>query len=99
MFYDKDDNPINNFSFSVNSADEQIMTLQIDCASGKSLRSQTVSDLAVSARHGTSGSWTDLETTGLDLGAWNGSRETFQIRFVAAPVSSVNTKNFSLYVS
>jgi hypothetical protein len=58
-------------------------TIEIDCVDGHtfSLASGAVSGCVVEFKHEDEVSWTAIETTPYDLSAFDGTRETFQIRF------------------
>lgn len=93
------DTNISSYQISIPSNTSVILTRNIRCESGYQLTSETVSDLTVEARHGSSGSWTNLESSALDLSTWNGSTESFQIRLTAATVASRTLKNFNLIIA
>lgn len=91
--------PIDNYideSFSIVLYSGQTVTYtkQIQCYTGHTLSCEVVADLVVEARHGTSGAWTDIETTPIDLSTWNGSLETFQFRVTAGTVLQHFVRSF-----
>ena len=57
--------------------------IEIDCHDGHefSLETGAVAGCVVEFKHDLEVSWTNIETTPYDLSPFDGSRETFQIRF------------------
>ena len=96
--YDTDGHVIYSSALSLFSGNEATVTVQIDCVTGYSLYGEAVADIAVEARHGTSGGWTNIETTPLDLSAFDGSRETYQVRLTAATITAFTSRAFTLTV-
>jgi len=99
MIYDLDNNVIlSSPNIALHSGESTICSVLIDCETGFSLFGQAVADMSVEARHGVSGSWTNLETTPIDLGTWNGSREVFQIQLTAGAISTFERQAFPVKV-
>ncbi len=92
------DSEIRAYQITLASTQSKIITRSIVCKDGYELSSETVSDLTVEARHGSSGGWTNIETGSLDLSTWAGSTENFEIRLTAGTVTSRILKNFKLIV-
>lgn len=99
MFWDLDDREIMQFRFPIESGATKTMQLKTDCESGKTLLCSSVPNLLVEGKHTSSGTWINLETTGIDLTTWDGTIETFDIRFTADNLSSYSLENFFLYKS
>jgi hypothetical protein len=97
--YDLDDEVIYSSAFALRSGETATATIQIDCVTGWRLSGEVVAGVTIEARHGSAGGWTDIETTPIDLSTWNGSRETFEIRFTAGTITSFSRKSFTLTVS
>ena len=95
---DTDGNIISGAAFVVRSTENEIGTFEIDCAAGWSLYGTVTSEMVVEARHGSSGGWTDIETTPIDLTPWDGSTETFQFRVTAPTVTVASTIAYTLTV-
>lgn len=96
--FDSDNVFLNQYTGSIQAGATQTCLIRIDCLTGKTLMASVVSDLAVTARlYGSADAFTDLESTGLDLSPYNGTRQTFEVRIVAASVSR-RTKNFDLFL-
>lgn len=83
MIFDLDDNPIFAFPLSVIAGQTQILPIRIECRTNYFLRSEAVSGLSVSARKTGDADWIDIEAAAIDLSAWNGTRQNFEIRLVA----------------
>jgi len=98
MIYDLDDNPINSFALSIPSGDDPVLQIKIDCVTGYEFFSDAVSLLAVEARHQGDVSWTNIETTPIDLTSLNGLREIFEVRLTADVVAAIQRRAFSLRV-
>lgn len=98
MIFDLNDNPITSADLSVAAAAAQIFTLKIECRAGYFLRSDTAVDLAVEARREGDTAWTNIETGEIDLSAWNGTRQIFEIRLTAANLTALDLKTFALKV-
>lgn len=98
MIYDTQDNPLTAASLSVTASQTQIFTIRVECRSGYFLRSETAADLTVEARRVGDAAWIDLETSQIDLSAWNATRQNFELRLTAANLPQIAIKNFSLKV-
>jgi hypothetical protein len=85
-------------NFAMRSGEVSTATIQIDCLDGYSLFGSAVADIAVEARHGTSGAWTNIETTPIDLSAYDGQLETFQVRFTAGTITARTARTVPLTV-
>jgi len=96
--FDTDNTFINQYTGSIEAGATQTAIVRVDCITGKTLKASVVSDLTLTGRlYGTSDSFTDLESTGIDLSPYNGTRRSFEIRIVAASVSR-RTRAFDLFV-
>lgn len=96
--YDTDDNVIYSSAFALRAGESTTATIQIDCESGWSLYGQSVADMTIEVSHDTDEDWTDLVTTPRDLSTWDGSKETFKLRFTAGSVATVTPHAFTLTV-
>jgi hypothetical protein len=99
MIYDTDDNPISSYSMSVSSGAAPVLQIRADCKTGYSLSCETVADLAVEARKLGDTVWINIETTPISLAAYDGTRQTFEIRMTAAVVTAIQTRNFKIRVA
>jgi hypothetical protein len=88
MIYNSSAVPINNVALSLESGQNRIYTILIDCYSGHTLSAEIVGDVVIEARQGTAGAWTDIETTPISLTSYNGTRETFQFRVTSGTNTS-----------
>lgn len=96
--FDNSDVFLNQYTGSIYAGATQACVIRIDCSTGKTLMASVVSDLTITARlYGSADAFTDLESTGLDLSPYNGTRRSFEVRIVAASVSR-RTKNFNLFL-
>ncbi len=98
MIYDNSGEPILSAAFSMSSSEVKTATIQIDCVAGQYLRGESVAGLTVEAKHNAAGGWTNIETTPISLGTWDGNKETFQVRFTAPSVTEYSRKSFTLTV-
>lgn len=98
MIYDTSGDPLLSASLGLTSSESRTVEFKLDCKSGFELSCGSVSGLVVEARRGTSGGWTDIETTPIDLGTWDGTVQTFQVRVTAPSVASRDRKIFTLTV-
>jgi hypothetical protein len=91
MIYSTDSIEI--LSANVSLASEQVtqFTIIVDCKTGEYLYSTALANIAVEARLVGEVSWTNLETTPIDLTSYNGTPQRFEIRLTADSVSS-NTR-------
>lgn len=84
MIRDTNGNPVGTFATSIQASASQTYTVKIDCESDYELAADAVSDLTVEAKRTADVSWINIETTPIDLSAWNGTLQEFQIRVTAA---------------
>ena len=92
-------NLVDRIALGLASAASRTYTLEIDCVAGQFLSGESVSDIAVEARHGTGGGWTNIETTPIDMSTWAGSLETFQVRITADTITGDTTRMFTINVA
>jgi hypothetical protein len=76
--YDLNDNPISSGQITCTGDDFTVLSIKADCRTNYVLRA--VGELTIEARHSDGDGWTDLIADSIDIGAWNGSRETFEVR-------------------
>ena len=81
---DTNGDPIEMFSTSIQASSVQTYTVKIDCETDYELVADAVSDLTVEAKRTADASWVNIETTPIDLSAWDGTQQEFQIRVSAA---------------
>jgi hypothetical protein len=99
MIYDHDDRPLLSTTLSIGPDDDLQFKIYIDCRAGESLRSTVVGDLTVSARHAsTGGAFTNIETTPLALGTWDGDKEEFDIKIESSAFTEYARRSFFLSV-
>lgn len=91
--------PLTSAMLDIQSNQERLLSIKIDCLAGYFLRCATVPEIQVSARHEDSPDFTDLESDGLDLTAWQDLRETFQIKLSVGEISEIKELVFDLTVS
>lgn len=99
MIYDIDNNPLPSYLMNLAASGVFQFSIRVNCRTGLHLRSESVSDLAVEGRKQGDVSWVNLEGTGIDLSADDGTRQTFEVRLTAAGVSLRVTKNFKVYTA
>lgn len=99
MIYDIDNNPLPSYLMNLDGSGIFQFTIRINAKAGKYLRSESVSDLLVEGRHEGDSSWINLETTGIDTSAFDGTRTNYEIRLTADAVSTHVTHSFKIYVA
>jgi hypothetical protein len=90
MFYDTDDNRILSASVAVEEGEIVTGSFKVECNTGYQLSGAAVADVLCEVKH-SAGAYVAIETTPIDLGAWDGSTETFNFRFTAA-ASAINKR-------
>ena len=98
MIYDSDGNRILSAEFDLAIGGDQTISLLIDCLSGWQLSGEAVADVTVTARHGSTGGYTNIETTPIALDAWDGTQQVFEIRAVRDNTTT-GVRNFNLTVA
>lgn len=98
MIFDLDDNPVQSFPFSIESEEVKTFTVRLECRTNYFLRAQNVSLLTIEARKAGESSWTNIETDAINLSAFDGTRQNFEIRMTAAEVSGAENINFKITV-
>lgn len=63
-----------------------VKEIEVRCYDGYELSSEVIGDLAVEAKHDLEVSYTNIETTPIDLSPFAGADETFQFRFTPGAV-------------
>lgn len=86
-------------SLSLDAGGNSVFSLRIECRTSYFLKATVVADLAVEARPLGSATWIDIETTPIDLSAYNGTLQTFEFRLSADNVASITERDFILSVS
>lgn len=102
MIVDTNNNSIDTLNIALNSGVNKVYTFQIDCFTGHFAyngfkdsdgiyqTAPAIPDVTIELRHGTTGAYSDIENTPFDLSAWNGSRETFQLRITAGTITALH---------
>lgn len=98
MIFDTAGLPIYSAAIGLGSDEVKTAQIDVDCRSGYRLKGTEVDGVTVEAKHEDGISWTDLETSTIDLTPWAGSRERFLIRFNAATVAEFDRPVFTLAV-
>lgn len=71
-----------------------VKEVEIRCFDGYELSCEVVGNLTVEAKHDLDVSYTNIETTPIDLSPFAGSDETFQLRFTPGAVNGVYAFRF-----
>ena len=66
-----------------------VKEVDIRCLDGYELSCDSVSNLTVEAKHDADVGYTNIETTPIDVSAFAGSDETFQLRFTPTSTTGV----------
>ncbi len=74
------------FSGAFEPSEQRTYSILVPCFVGTQISGNVVADFVVEARHGTGGSWTNIETDAIPLDAWDGTTQTFQVRVTAPSV-------------
>lgn len=99
LIFDAADNPISSFAMTIESEEVKTFTIRIDCKASNFFKSEVVGDLTVEAKLSTDGSWTNIETTPIDLTPYAATRQSFNVRLTAGTVTSPVRRMFNLIVS
>lgn len=97
MIYDINNNPLSSYLMNLAAFGVFQFFIRVNCRTGLYLRSEIVSDFVVEGRKQGDISWINLESTGIDLSADNGTRQTFEVRLTAESVSSRVTHSFKIH--
>lgn len=78
----------------------QTFTIPVVCTDGYTMRvlQGSVANVTIQARHGSSGGFTDIETSELDLSPWDGTTENFEIKITSGTVSVPTRVQFDVNV-
>ena len=99
MIYDHDLKPLLSVTASIQSNEEKVFDIYIDCKAGYYLRASVTADLQVLGKHDGHGGFTNIETTGIDLTPFDGDQELFKIKVVAGTITTFDKRAFRLIVS
>lgn len=101
MIFDTINNRLISANFALVSAAVETLSIRIDCVTGYSLSlaSGADADLIIEAKQSAALTYTNIELTPIDLGTWNGTRQTFIIRITAPTVTGISRKNLNFKVS
>ncbi|HEX8637667.1 MAG TPA: hypothetical protein VF692_06380 [Pyrinomonadaceae bacterium] len=95
--YDLNDNPISTGQIAVSGFGFGAFSVKADCRSGYILRAEAES-LTITARRLGDEAWTNLITGSIDLSAFDGARETFEVRVSGSVVSARTLREARLIV-
>ena len=98
MIFDTDGLPAFSTTVGLGPNDQKTATIDIECKTGFSLKGTAVSGVTVEAKQEDAVSWTNIETTPIDLTTWAGTTERFLVRFTTASVTSFDRVTFTLTV-
>jgi hypothetical protein len=99
MLYDSNGQLLTSAAVSIDANSQTVFAVKAECRTGYFLSATAVDDLLVEARHPGDSDWIDIETAPLDLSAFDGNIEDFEIRFTAGNVSEISNRAFTLSVS
>ena len=97
MIYDLDDRRILSATVAVEQGQVITGSFKVDCNTGYELRGSAVADCVCEVKH-SAGAYVAIETTPIDLGAWDGSIETFTFRITAASSATDKLRHLPLEV-
>jgi hypothetical protein len=92
MIYNSDGNQMLSSNLAMFSTEVKTDTITIDCKTGYFLSSSTVDNILVEAKKVGGGSWTNIETTPIDLSADNGTQQDYEIRLTAGTITTMITE-------
>lgn len=98
MIFDTEGLPVFSAAVGLGPNGQKTTTVDVECKTGYSLKGTAVSGVTVEAKQEDAVSWTNIETTPIDLTPWVGTTERFLIRFTAGAVSSFDRVTFTLTV-
>jgi hypothetical protein len=99
MIYDTDGNGLLSANFAIRSGEVVTGSFQVDCASGWQISGEAVADVTVELKHSAAGGYTNIETTPIALGTWDGTVQTFNFRMTAGTITSATTRAFKFTVA
>jgi hypothetical protein len=85
--------------FAIYSNDQKVLPVNVECHSGLFLRCDVVPNLVVEARKQGDSTWVDIEAAGLDLTAYDGTIQIFEIRLTLGTITAQDRAAFRIYVS
>lgn len=89
MIYDSENNPINRFAYAQAKSTAKTMQILVDCKDGYRLFCDVTANVTVEGKLSTDVSYTNLESSFIDLSPYDGFRKTFDIRVTTANVGRV----------
>lgn len=91
LITDIDGTPINYLSFSQEeSSDSAVFVVRVPCLAGQWLKAEANADVSVMAReHGTVDPFADLNTDPIDLAAYDGTNQAFDVFIRTGAVSGM----------
>jgi len=99
VIFDTDGFPITAFSMTQDEQTSQTAIIQIECREDYRLYADVVADVLIEGKHASSLTWTNLETSDIDLTPWAGTTETFNIRFTTGDVSVITRHVLAIRVA
>lgn len=96
MIYDLDGNELYAAQLTMREQNSSVLHISIECRSGYKLKSETAANLGVEARRLGDSVWTNLESSEIDVSAYAGTRQTFEIKLTAGNETSIVRNAFSL---
>lgn len=99
MIFDTDGLPVYSAAVALGTGEQSTATVDVECRTGYSLRGTAVTGVTVEAKQEDAVSWTNIETTPIDLTPWAGTTERFLVRFTAGTVTSFDRVTFTLSVA
>ncbi len=84
MIFDLNDNPLSSGQISETLGTSQTITIRVECRANYFLRAQTIADFTIEGRKVGDSTWIDLETTGIALTPFAGTKQNFEIRLTGA---------------
>lgn len=92
MILDTNDNPITKFAYAQQKATAKTLQIKVDCKTGYRLFCDPTANLTVEGKLSSDVSYTNLESSFIDLSPYNGIRKTFDIRITTDNVSRVKMR-------
>lgn len=71
-----------------------VQNVKIDCFDGHELSCDSVANLTVEAKHSGDVGYTNIETTPIDLSSYDGTQQTFNLRFTPTSTTGVFSFRF-----
>lgn len=95
---DLDDNPLSSLNFALHFLEAKEFDIKVVCRVGVRLKSINGDNVFYYAKFEPGDSWTDLEATGLDLSAFDGTAKVVHVKVETDENTSAKEQATTLYL-